>query len=340
MQRGERARLIAAFVLCPILALWSLDRAILGWTAQWQWVSEHVPALTFDPYRAEAILRTIPGAGRSVPILGNSTAEFAIDGKRLEQIFSEQGLLFPKVTIGNSSALTFGMLARSICGLAPPMAIFVSTGPISLGSEIDYARVFSYDPFAAPALFDLREALDHPGFHFDGAISSLHILARHRSAIQRTLLVRAGLADWGDLAGFDFRRRMALALQDALAPPEELPLPPPIHDRYPNPNSRALGYLAECLTAQGGRLLVVPSPPHPFGQMLISRSRQERYLVELAELGRAHGFDWVAPDELPDFEESDFSDWLHATMEGRDTYTRFLVPRIRSTLRRTGLALQ
>jgi hypothetical protein len=284
-------------------------------------VAREVPPLVLDPYRVEGVLRSTPPGRENVALLGNSVTEMAFDRAALEARFADRGLRFPKLTVGGAPALTFGMLADDVAALAPRLAVYVVSPP-SLRSRGYEDHVYVYDVGAALETFTAADWLADPRFHVDGAAGQLHVLARHRRAMQRAALVRLGRLTWGDLDREAHRVRVEHMLEGVdqwqtwIADPEP--------DAYPNPNTRALGRLARRLREGGARLVVIEAPLHPVQALLVPRRRVEAMRAELARLAEAEDFTLVRREALPALGEDDFSDWVHANDRGRERLTDFL----------------
>ena len=288
-----------------------------------------MPPLVLDPYRLEGLLRATPPGPANVVLLGNSVTEMAFDGEALEARFSERGLRFPKLTLGGAPALTFGMLADDVAALEPTLALYLVSAP-SLRSRGYEDHVHTYDAGALAELFTPAEWLANPRFHIDGAAGQLHVLARHRRAMQRAALVRLGRLAWEDLerdahwVRVQHMRQGVDQWQTWLAEREP--------DVYPNPNTRALGRLARRLRESGGRLGVMEAPLHPVQTLLLPRKRIAAARAELARLAAAEGFTLLPNEDLPALGEDDFSDWVHANARGRERLTVFLGDYLARTL--------
>jgi hypothetical protein len=284
-------------------------------------VAREVPPLVLDPYRVEGVLRSTPPGRENVALLGNSVTEMAFDRAALEARFAGRGLRFPKLTVGGSPALTFGMLADDVAALEPRIAVYVVSPP-SLRSRGYEDHVFAYDAGAALEAFTPADWLANPRFHIDGAAGQLHVLARHRRSMQRAALVRLGRLTWRDLDRDAHRVRVEHMMEGVdqwqtwTADPEP--------DVYPNPNTRALGRLARRLRERGSQLVVIEAPMHPVQTLLVPRARVEAMRAELARLAEADGFALIRRDALPALGEDDFSDWVHANERGRERLTEFL----------------
>jgi hypothetical protein len=313
----------------PILALAAVDVALTHWQAHWRWVACEVPPLVLDPYRLEGVLRSTPPGPQNVALIGNSVTEMAFDGAALEARFAERGLRFPKLTLGGSPALTFGMLADDIAALAPRLAVYVVTPP-SLRSERYEDHVYTYDAFAVGELYTAREMLANPRFHIEGAAGQLHVLARHRRALQRAALVRLGRLDWDDLAR-EANRVRGEHIQEGVDQWQSW-LVQPQPDVYPNPNTRGLARLARRITEGGGRLLVLEAPTHPIQAMILPRARVAEARAELARLAASAGFTLIRKEQAPALAEEDFGDWVHVNARGREKLTTFLADTIARTL--------
>lgn len=293
----------------------------MRWRAHWAWVAREVPPLVLDPYRLEGLLRTTPPGPANVALLGNSVTEMAFDRAALETRFAERGLRFPKLTLGGAPALSFGMLADDVAALGPRLAVYLVSAP-SLRSRGYEDHVYTYDAFALAELFTPAELLANPRFHIDGAAGQLHVLARHRRALQRAALVRLGRLTWRDLERDAHWIRMQHMQQGADQWQTWLAEREP--DVYPNPNTRALGRLARRLREGGGRLVVMEAPLHPIQALLLPRKRIEAARAELSRLALAEDFTLLRKEDLPELGEDDFSDWVHANARGRERLTTFL----------------
>lgn len=282
-----------------------------------------------DPYRLEGLLRTTPPGPANVVLLGNSVTEMAFDPAALEARFAERGLRFPKLTLGGSPALSFGMLADDVAALEPTLALYLVSPP-SLRSRDYEDHVYTYDAGALMELFTPAEVLANPRFHIDGAAGQLHVLARHRRAMQRAALVRLGRLEWRDLereaAWIRVQHMQAGVDQWQTWVAEREP------DAYPNPNTRALGRLARRVREGGGRLVVMEAPLHPVQALLLPRERIAAVRAELSRLATAEGFTLLQRPDLPDLGEDDFQDWVHANARGRERLTAFLADYLARTL--------
>lgn len=282
-----------------------------------------------DPYRLEGLVRTTPPGPANVVLLGNSVTEMAFDRAALEARFEDRGLRFPKLTLGGSPALSFGMLADDVAALEPTLVLYVASPP-SLRSRDYEDHVYTYDAGALAELFTPAEVLANPRFHIDGAAGQLHVLARHRRAMQRAALVRLGRLEWRDLereaAWIRVQHMQAGVDQWQTWVAEREP------DAYPNPNTRALGRLARRVREGGGRLVVMEAPLHPVQALLLPRKRIAAARDELSRLAAADGFTLLRKEDLPELGEDDFQDWVHANARGRERLTAFLADYLARTL--------
>lgn len=329
MSLARAVRVALLLSVGPVLALVAVDRAIVHWRAHWAWVAREVPPLALDPYRLEGILRSTAPGRQNVLLLGNSVTEQGFDGGALEQRFAQRGLRFPKLTLGGAPALTFGMLAQPIAELEPTLALLVVSPP-SLRSEGYEDYVYAYDAREVPELFSAREWLATPRFHIDGFAGQLHVLARHRRAMQRAALVWMGTLDWYGLEHEEAKARIGRMLDGADM--LQAWLQQPVPDAYPNPNTRALGVLAQRLREHGARLVVLEAPSHPIQALLLPPERIAAAHRELEQLAAEDDFALVTREELPPLDEDDFSDWVHASARGRERLTAFLGDYLARTL--------
>lgn len=321
MRAGQRLRLIAFLIGGPILALVALDRAVVAYTPLWSWVAHEVPPLLMDPFRVEGVIRSTTPGPRNVPIIGNSVAQMGFDAIELERRFAGSGLRFPMVTVAGTPAVGFAMLADAVVGLEPKTAVYMTSASSMRGRNY-LDSVYVYDVGAVPELFTTREILAEPRFHLAGLVGQAHVFARHRRAMQRSMLVRLGRMRWERLE-IDkqlLRLRRALEGRDSFLTWVRDREP----DVYPNPNTRGIVLLARRLRESGARLIVIDAPVHPIPAMLGIRKRLEHYRSLMGEMASTEGFDWVSAEELPAFDEDDFTDWVHANERGRERLTAFL----------------
>jgi hypothetical protein len=66
------------------------------------------------------------------------------------------------------------------------------------------------------------------------------------------------------------------------------------------------------------------APTHPMQALLTPREKVARFRAELAELAAQQGFALIPAQALPELDEADFSDWIHASERGRERLTAFL----------------
>jgi hypothetical protein len=288
-----------------------------------------VPPLVLDPYRLEGVLRSTPPGPANVVLLGNSVTEMAFDRGALEARFAARGLRFPKLTLGGAPALSFGMLADDVAALEPGLAVYLASPP-SLRSRDYEDHVYTYDAGALAELFTPLELAANPRFHIEGCAGQLHVLARHRRAMQRALLVRLGRLSWQDLERDAHWVRVEHMREGVDQWQTWVTQADP--DVYPNPNTRALGRLARRLAEHGGRLVVAEAPLHPVQALLLPRRRVEAAREELARLAASDGFVLLRREELPALGKEDFQDWVHANERGREKLTAFLADFVTRTL--------
>lgn len=325
----KRLRLAFLILLGPLLALGAVDRALVLSASHWSWVAREVPPQLLDPYRVEGLLRSLEPGRRNLLLLGDSTAEQAFDADALERSFAPEGLRFTKITQGGAPSLSFGMLAEPLGRLGARAAVLMVSAP-GLRSRGFLEEVRAYDVRALPAIFSAGELLSEPRFHLAGLVGQLHVLARHRGAMQQALLVRLGRLDWLDLQHAHAREILARATdpQDRwqLWVRERRP------ESYPNPNTRALEHLARTLRARGTRLLVTEAPLHPSVALLLGDGRLPRFREAVAALGQRHGFRFVSAPELGEFPRRDFADMVHLGETGRARFSELVATPLREAL--------
>jgi hypothetical protein len=246
----------------------------------------------------------------------------------LEQRFAAADLRFPKLTIGGAPALTFGMMADDVVALKPRAVILLVTAP-SLRSRGYLDHVYTYDVDAAAELFTPEEALSEARFHLHGVLRQLNVFARHRSSLQRALLVQTGHMEWADLQSHVRRIRIRHMLDGSDA--WQTWIRDRTHDELDNPNTRALGLLARRLRELNAPLIVVEAPVHPVPKLL-SAKKLKRYHERLSELAETGAFTLISTDELPTMDEDDFKDMIHASPQGRARLTDFIAERLADTL--------
>jgi len=331
--RARGWRLAALLLLGPLLALFVLDRGLVGWDAQWRWAAERIPPQTLDTYRVEAILRTIPRG--SVLILGNSTAEDAFDTDLLEEAYAHRGLHFAKLTIGGSPAVNFGMLARAIDEV-DPAAVILMTTTSGTGDESWKDKVVVYDVWRAMDLFTPAEILSDLGLHASGVIKQSHVLARHHYALQLTALNAMGRYPFWRLQFRIARAQFLRYMKPRLVPVEdqvaggnddgaEEPSPYAKPFVYPNPNSRAIELLARDAARRGTPFILVESPLLPILAGTRIAERSVDFGTYVKEISDVYDIDFIPRGELPPFVREDFKDQVHLGESGQLKFTeRFI----------------
>jgi hypothetical protein len=301
-------RLALALIGGPILLLTMVDRAIVLDRPLWNWIAREAPPQQLDPLRVEAILRTTPSGRRNVFVLGDSTAEAAVDPGALDRALAPKGRLTGVISIGGAPTVTFGLLARSILALDPSAVVLV-VSPYTLRDEGFYDQTYTYDARVVPDLFVPSEILSHLSFHLQGLAGQ---------ALQRVAAIRLGLNTWTNL-------RIETLQAGIRASREKGPLltwttgKNPVH--YPNPNTRAIALLARRLRARGAKLVVVESPVHPLTGLYVGEKRYARFRKYLGRLAGEERFTFVAAPDLPDFPLEEFRDQTHLNEVGRRAFT-------------------
>jgi hypothetical protein len=301
----------------PILLLFAVDRAIVLYRPHWEWVARETPPQQLDPYRVEAILRTTEPGPRNVLILGDSTAEAALDTAALDGAFARRGLRFKTLSIGNAPTVTFGFLANDLLALRPSAVILV-VSPYSLRDRGFYEQIYTYDVRVVPSLFRPREILGHLGFHLRGFLAQTNVLLRHQQALQRAAAIRLGVDTWRSLqietlqAGIRAAREKGPLFTWAVG---KAP------DSYQNPNMRAVDLLARKLRERGTKLVVVESASHPLTGLFVGAKRTAAFRNRLDTAAKDDGFTFIAAPALPRFTLDDFRDQTHLNEAGRRKFT-------------------
>lgn len=301
----------------PILGLVVLDRAVTLSSAHWAWAAREVPRGLLDPYRVEAVLRSIAPGRRNVFVLGDSVIDSALDTERLNEALKDTGRRYTVLRIGGAPTATFGFLANQVASLDPSDIILEVSGYTLRSSEFT-SQIYDYDVRVVRDMFTWREILAEPGFHLAGLAGQANVFFRLRHSLQRALAVRLGLTTWARV------RMEQLRLQIELSRGEG-PLRRWIHhregDTYPNPNTRAIGVLARKARARGIALIVLETPYHPHLRMLVGESRFRALRAELSRLAREEGFTYVRSEDMVDLGLDDFEDHTHLNETGRRIFT-------------------
>ena len=161
------------------------------------------------------------------------------------------------------------------------------------------------------------------------------MLARHRKALQQSVLVRAGQLTWKQVHE---NLMPGVALRFENADIEEAPwmswFRGDRHVEYPSVGQRAIATLAQRLRAYGTELLVVESPAHPIIDVSRVRRRAAVFRERMAEQAERDGFGFIPATEFEAFEIDDFEDMIHLGPTGRERFTRQLAAHLQA---RSGL---
>jgi len=314
----------------PLLALVAVDRAIVGYRPHWEWVVREVAPNQVDTYRVEAILRTTPRDAGNVAILGDSTALAALDAPTLDEAFADRGRHFVPITVGGTQTVSFGFLTNAILATGARAAVLV-VSPYGTRAEVDHGRVEFYDVRAVPSLFTLGEVLAAPRFHLAGIAAQSHVLIRQQWALRQAAQVWLGRTSWARLELDSLRGRLRAFRRGEFGPILEW-FRARVPETYPNPNTRAIRYLARRLRAHGGRLVLMESPPHPVLDLVMASRRLAPFRAHMTEIARREGLVYVTGDDLPALEPEDFEDQTHLNARGRARVTAVVAARLRDVL--------
>jgi hypothetical protein len=276
-----------------------------------------------DGYLGEALLRTLPPGRDNVLLLGNSRADDSIDTAALERRFASRGLHFHNLTVAGSGMVDQAMRAREIAKLEPGVVIAMADAA-ALRPDGWLEETFAYDAPAALEIFTLRDLLSEPGFHTAGLAGQLHVLARHRSSLQSTLLVALGRQTFVGLRLELIQRAAATLGPRAGENPLVGWMKSRNQDPYPNANTRALELLARRMRAAGTRLVVVEAPNHPILLAPGVQPRVARFREFVRALSVEHGFAFVEATQLRPLDVQHFNDLIHVNGDGRALFTATL----------------
>jgi hypothetical protein len=308
----------------PILLLFVADRAIVLYQSHWEWVARETPPQQLDPYRVEAILRTTEPGWRNVFILGDSTAEAALDTAALDGVFARRGLRFKTLSIGNAPTVTFGFLANDLLALHPSAVVLV-VSPYNLRDRDFYEQIYTYDVRVVPALFAPREILAHVGFHLRGLIGQANVLFRHQRALQRTVAIRLGVDTWTKLEIETLRAEIRASRDKS---PFLIWAVSKVIDDYQNPNMRAVDLLARSFRKRGTKFVVVESAIYPLRGQFVGENRASAFRDRLDTAAKHDGFTFIAAPALPHFTLDDFRDQTHLNEAGRSKFTNAIAQKL------------
>ncbi len=294
----------------------------------WEWVVREFPPNQLDSYRVEARLRTTDPDPGNVVILGDSTALASLDPFVFEGRFPERH--FIPITIGGSNTVSFGFLANAILDIDAKAAILV-VSPYGTRDQINYAGVNVYDVRAAPSMFTLDEVLAEPSFHLMGLAAQSHVLIRHRWVLQQSLRVYLETTDWAELRRGYMRGRLR-----AMRHGDFGPIVGWMRSRdpvvYPNPNTRAIRYLARRMRENGGVLVLMESPVHPLMKLLVPATRTAPFREYLETIVREEGLVFITNEDLPELKVEHFGDQSHMNAVGSALVTQVVATRLRDVL--------
>jgi CTP:molybdopterin cytidylyltransferase MocA len=329
--------LLALLLLGPLGALVATDFAIARATPFWEWVAREFPRRLDDDYLGEALLRTLPPGRQNIVLLGNSRADDGVDTASLEKRFEARGLRFRNFTVVGSGIVDQAMRADRIAALEPGVVIsMVDAAALRPDGWLD--ETFTYDASAALAIFSPGELVGETGFHVAGLAGQLHVLARHRSALQNSALVRLGRETFLGVR-IGLMRSAARAMD---AQPNEVVawLKNKTPDPYPNASTRALTHLARRMRSAGAQLVVVEAPAHPILIAPAVHARVERFRGFVSELATAEHFTFVPATRLEALDVEHFRDLIHVNADGRARFTATLGDALETVLPEPTLALQ
>jgi hypothetical protein len=329
--------LLALLLLGPLGALVATDLLIARATPFWEWVAREFPRRLDDDYLGEALLRTLPPGRQNVVLLGNSRADDGVDTTALERRFEARGLRFRNFTVVGSGIVDQAMRAERIAALEPGVVIsMVDAAALRPDGWLD--ETFSYDASAALAIFSPGELIGETGFHVAGLAGQLHVLARHRTSLQNSALVRLGRETFLGV-------RLALmrgAVRAIEAEPNEVVawLKNKEPDPYPNASTRALAFLARRMRDAGAKLIVVEAPAHPILIAPAVHARVERFREFVSALAAEEGFTFVPATRLEALDTEHFRDLIHVNPDGRARFTATLADSLETLLPEPPVALQ
>lgn len=313
-----------------MLLLAIVDRAFVHYRPHWEWVVREFPPNQVDAYRVEAVLRTTAPDPRTVAILGDSTALASLDAPMLDRAFADRERHFLPITLGGTHTLAFGFLAEPLLALGVRHAVLV-VSPYSTRSTIDYDRVQEYDVRAVPALFTLDEVLAEPRFHLEGMAKQGHVFIRHRWVLQQSLQVALGFTTWSTIRLGFLRDRMRQAREGDFGAVLAW-IRGRVPERYPNPNTRAIRYLARRLREAGGALVLMESPAHPVVSVLMPPARVDPFRTYMREIADREGILYITGDDLPALGLEHFEDQSHLNPAGSAIVTAVVAERLREVL--------
>jgi hypothetical protein len=307
-----------------------VDRAFLSYQPHWEWVARQFPPNQIDSYRIEGILRTTPARAGNVVILGDSTALASLDPAALGRDFAAEDLHFVPITLGGTQTVAFGLLADRLLALDPHAAILVVSA-YSTRAAISYDSLNVYDVRAVPALFTLDEVVRHPQFHLLGLLGQASTIFRHRWILEQEIQVRLGMTSWGALQREQLRARLRGFRRRDFGPLVNW-LRAGMPTAYPNPNTRAVSYLARRLRERGATLVLMESPAHPLMRMITAARRDDPFRDYMRALAGHEGLVYVANDELPELTLDDFADQSHLNEHGQALVTAAVAARLHDVL--------
>ncbi len=270
-------------------------------------------------------------------LLGNSRADDGVDVAVLERRFASRGLRFRNLTVVGSGVVDQAMRARSVASLEPGIVIaMIDAASLRPDGWVD--ETFAYDASAALEVFTPSEWLEEPEFHVAGLAGQLHVLARHRSSLQSSALIRLGRETFVGVKLALIKRAVA-AIE---AEPNEVVtwLKSTTPDPYPNTSTRALAYLAGCMREAGTRLVVVEAPAHPILVAPAVQVRVDRFRAFVAGLAASEHFRFVPATDLAALDVEHFKDLIHVNADGRARFTATFGDALAPLLPEPALALQ
>jgi hypothetical protein len=187
---------------------------------------------------------------------------------------------------------------------------------------------------AVPSLFTFGEVLAHPYFHLQGLAAQSHVLVRHRWVLRQSLQVYLGRTSWPRIEVENLRDR--LRAFRTMRRGELGPILDWFRARspevYPNPNTRAIGYLAGRMRDRGGTLVLMESPSHPLVSVVTPPARLGPFREQMRAIARHEGILYITADDLPQLTDEDFADQSHLNERGRRSVTEVVARRLHEVL--------
>jgi hypothetical protein len=320
-QKPESAWRVMAILVAFSVVLWvGSDRLLFHAEPFWSACEPRCGTQAALPLRTEARLRTRDPGSVQLVVAGSSAARTDVDLAMLAEglgLAPDEAL---RITIPRARPAELAMLSDEIVRLRPQVVLLVIS--VMTGYEpVAWDDVRFYDPGVARALVGWQGLLVDRKAHGTLALGSLHVLIRNRAGLRQAMVTPPA---WPTEDQFwdHWDQEIAIPADAGMT------LEPPAWDdfNWPNPQTRALGWMAERFAEHDIELVVAMAPTRtPWGlEPRITEPLGEFHAAE----ARAHGYRYLDGAEERLEGQRSYVDPFHLTEAGQRAYTEWLLEQL------------